>query len=236
MDNSLESYSKKMQSIDITGSGWDQNIELSLKEHQIQLRTLVEQFKEQKRSELSTTSSEVQKDKINDMIAQSIENIQADIAGKLKDSYVLEVEKYNSNLQEVLYGGFEMTKDEIFDFLCQKEKEAHQHCLDKLKVEFQRKGNETILKFFENSFCKDEKTGKQREWVSIEETTIKTLFDQNRTQVDAILRACKNISFPTGLTKVMDPVQRAHDDQELVRETSMRTTSVDDLINQNYAA
>jgi len=42
MDNSLESYSKKMQSIDITGSGWDQNIELSLKEHQIQLKTLVE--------------------------------------------------------------------------------------------------------------------------------------------------------------------------------------------------
>lgn len=106
-----------------------------------------------------------------------------------------------------------MTRDEIFDFLCQKEKDAHQHCLDRLKVEFQRKGSETLLKFFENSFCRDEKTGKQREWVSMEEANIKTLFDHKRTQVDNILRACKAISFPTGLTKVMDSIKRSSTDR-----------------------
>ena len=59
--------------------------------------------------------------------------------------------------------GFGMTNMEVFDFLRGAEKKSYDHCIEKLKSEFSRRANATILTIFKDNFQKGE-DGKMIDW------------------------------------------------------------------------
>ena len=65
----------------------------------------------------------------------------SNLAVSLKDSYVEQIQTFNENLQDVLLTGFEMTNDEVFDFLKENEKDAYNFAVQELKVIFRQTAN-----------------------------------------------------------------------------------------------
>ena len=76
------------------------------------------------------------------------------IAQILKDSYVKQIEEFNESLQDVLLKGFEMSNDEVFDFLKENENDAYDFCVTELKIIFRQSANQSVLRKFSDSFKK----------------------------------------------------------------------------------
>ena len=119
----------------------------------------------------------------------------------LKDSYVDQVNTFNENLEDILKRGFGMERDEVYDFLSNSERSAHEYCLKELKNVFQQNANQNLLRKFNDYFKKDE-TGIRREWRDIEEAKIKEHFEESKRKVDTVFEQFKRIYFPTGITQI----------------------------------
>ena len=76
------------------------------------------------------------------------------LAVSLKDSYVENIEQFNENLQDVLLNGFEMSNDEVFEFLNENEKDAYDYIVQELKVIFRQTANQVMLRKFSDNFKK----------------------------------------------------------------------------------
>ena len=120
-----------------------------------------------------------------------------------------------------------MRKEEVFDFLCQSEKTAHEYCISELKIVFRQSANQNLLRKFNDHFKKDE-TGKRRDWRETEEGKIKEIWDESKNKIEVIMEQFKRIHFPSGITKI-DSVE---DDDFDDLSPSFETPTMEDLIKQ----
>ena len=102
------------------------------------------------------------------MLHSAFEDLDENLAKKLKDGYQKKVEMFNENLHDILRRGFGMTRDEVFQFLCSNENSARDFCIKELKSVFAGSAPQALMRKFNKSFKKDEED-KLRDWPKIEE-------------------------------------------------------------------
>jgi len=56
-------------------------------------------------------------DIIKEMLHGEIDQLNEDMALRLKEGYVQKVEEFNENLHSILRAGFCMSREEVYDFL-----------------------------------------------------------------------------------------------------------------------
>ena len=56
-------------------------------------------------------------DIIKEMLHNEIDQLNEDMALRLKEGYVQKVEEFNENLHSILRKGFCMSREEVYDFL-----------------------------------------------------------------------------------------------------------------------
>ena len=71
--------------------------------------------------------------------------------------------------------GFNMSRDEVFEFLKQQEVRSYDFCVKEMKSAFSSSAPQSMLRKFNASFKKDE-NGKLREWNAMEESKIEELY------------------------------------------------------------
>ena len=107
-------------------------------------------------------------DMIKEMLHSEIDQLNEDMALKLKEGYVQKVEEFNENLHSILRIGFCMSREEVYDFLKQQEDRSYDFCVKELKSAFATSAPSSLLRKFNAAFKKDE-NGKLREWNAMEE-------------------------------------------------------------------
>lgn len=137
-------------------------------------------------TEVSQRATKAHEDKIKEMLHGAIENLGDDMAVKLKDSYILQVETFNENLHDILKLGFGLERIQVFEFLGKSEKSAYEYCIKELKNVFAQNAPSNLLRKFNARFKKDE-TGKLREWRDIEENKIKELFEESKQALETTM-------------------------------------------------
>ena len=86
----------------------------------------------------------------------------------MRDSYAEQIEQFNENLEGVLLDGFGMTRDEVGEFLRDKEQEAYEFAVQELKLIFRQNANLNLIRKFNDEFKKEE-DGSRRDWRKIKE-------------------------------------------------------------------
>ena len=61
-----------------------------------------------------------------------------------------------------------MTRDQVLEFLCEKENEAYEFAVQELKLIFRQSVNTNLIRKFNDEFKKDEDGGR-RDWRKIKE-------------------------------------------------------------------
>ena len=227
LSTNIESYTSKAQSLLIEASGWDEAVALHTTNLKQQLDTLAQGCKDKLLTEVSRRATKAHEDKIKEVLHSTLSDMNDNLAVTLKDTYVEQVETFNENLHDILKRGFGMARDEVFEFLGQSEKMAHEYCLSELKIVFRQSANQNLFRKFNDTFKKDE-AGKRRDWREMEEGKIKEIWDDSKKKIEVVMEQFKRIYFPTGLTK-MD--QSLSDDEADAHNQS--TPSMEDLIRQN---
>ena len=117
----------------------------------------------------------------------------------LEKEYKTEIERFNDDLTGVLKTGFDMNKEEIYDFLSKNELDAYDFAVKELKSVFASHGPTSLLRRFNDEFKKDS-DGKMRNWKEVEEGLILEVYKASQVKIDALLNDCKNLFFPSNIT------------------------------------
>ena len=156
LDTNMKSYQRKAKSIVMEGSDWEQKVALHTNDLKSQLEALMQNCKDKMLADVSQRAKSAHEDSIREMLHNSVNTLSDKLAVELKDGYVLKVETYNENLHDILKRGFGMDRDEVFHFLSESEKTAHDFCIRELQTVFKQNANTNLLRKFNEHFKKDE--------------------------------------------------------------------------------
>ena len=135
---------------------------------------------------MNRRATKAHEDAIKGILHSTVEDLpEEDMVGKLKQSYKDEIQNFNDDLQGVLRTGFDMSRDEVYEYLSSSEREAHSFAVKELKNVFAQNAPQSLLRRFNKYFKKDE-AGKLRNWKDIEEKKITEIFEQSRQKVEEL--------------------------------------------------
>jgi hypothetical protein len=110
----------------------------------------------------------------------------------IQESYVKEVNVFNTSMHSLLASGFELNHEERFKYLAACEQEVFKFCVAEVKQVFMTQVNQHLFAKFNQGFKKDEK-GQNRNWKELEEAKITDLFKVNKALVEDSLNQFKMV-------------------------------------------
>lgn len=135
------------------------------------------------------------------MLHQAFEEIDEKLPKTLKEGYEKKVNTFNENLHDILRRGFGMTRDEVFQFLCNNESSGRDYTIKELKSVFANEAASSLIRQFNKKFKKDE-SEKLRDWPKIEEAEIQSLHKECKESVEKLFDTFRKIIFPSNITKM----------------------------------
>ena len=96
-----------------------------------------------------------------------------------------------------------MTRDEVEEFLRDKEQEAYEFAVQELKLIFRQNANLNLIRKFNDEFKKEE-DGSRRDWRKIKEEQIKEMFETSKKKHMLLFEQFKLIMFPQNITSLSD--------------------------------
>jgi len=136
ISSNLQSFQRKAEQLVIADSGWEHKVTLHAVDLESQLNSLAQNCKDKLLAEVAQRAVKAHEDNIKEVLHGAVEALEDNMAAKLKDGYVEQVETFNENLHEILRQGFGLDRVQVFEFLGRSEKGAYEFCIKELKNVF----------------------------------------------------------------------------------------------------